>query len=68
MKDVGEALDGLEGKEEIETIVNYLIDLLTRCGYMLDRQINAVEEKHTREGGYRENLLQKRLAYKRSQS
>jgi len=51
-------------KEEIEIIVNYLVDVLTRCGYLLDKQINAVEEKHRTEGGYRENLLKKRLIYK----
>jgi len=51
-------------KEEIEIIVNYVIDVLTRCGYLLDKQINAVEEKHRTEGGYRENLLKKRLDYK----
>ncbi len=56
---------GLEGKEGLETTVNYLIDLLIRCGYLLDRQMNALEEKHTREGGYNENLLIKRLDYKR---
>lgn len=52
-------------KLEIEIIVNYLIDLLTRNGYLLDKQINAVEEKHKTEGGYNENLLKKRLEYKR---
>jgi len=51
-------------KEEIEIIVNYVIDVLTRCGYLLDKQINAVEEKHRTEGGYRENLLKKWLDYK----
>ena len=56
----------VEGKDGIEAVVNYLIDLLTRSGYLLDRQINAVEEKHQREGGYNENLLKKRLEYKRS--
>jgi len=60
-----EVLGGLEGKEGIEAIVNYLIDLLTRSGYLLDRQMNAVEEKHRREGGYNENLFKKRLDYKR---
>lgn len=64
---VAEALEGLEGKEELEAVVNYLVDLLTRSGYLLDRQINAVEEKHQREGGYSENLLKKRLAYKKLQ-
>lgn len=41
-------------------MVNYLIDLLTRSGYLLDKQINAIEDKHQREGGYNENLLKKR--------
>lgn len=62
---VTDVLGGLEGKEGIEGVVNYLVDLLTRSGYLLDRQMNAIEEKHKREGGYRENLLKKRLEYKR---
>ena len=53
-------------KEGIEAVVNYLIDLLTRSGYLLDKQINAVEEKHQKEGGYREKLLRKRLEYRKS--
>ncbi|MDP2637085.1 MAG: four helix bundle protein [bacterium] len=55
---------GLEGKEGLEAVVNYLVDLLVRSGYLLDRQINAVEERHRREGGYNEKLLRKRLEYK----
>jgi four helix bundle suffix protein len=65
-KKVQEVLGGLEGQEGIEATVNYLIDLLTRSGFLLDCQINAVEEKHQREGGYKENLLKRRLAYRRS--
>lgn len=61
---VKEELGGLEGKHLIEAVVNYLIDVLIRCGYMLDKQINTIEEKHLREGGYRENLLRKRIEYK----
>lgn len=34
-------------------------------GNLLDKQMNAVESKHEREGGYNEKLLQKRLAYKK---
>lgn len=63
-KSVCQILGGLGGKEAIEAVVNYLIDLLTRSGYLLDKQINAVEEKHQREGGYNEKLLRKRLEYK----
>lgn len=66
MKAVLEEVGGLEGREGTEVIANYIIDLLTRSGYLLDRQINAVEEKHRREGGYSENLLRKRLEYKSS--
>ena len=57
-------LGGLEGREGLEAIVNCLIDLLTRSGYLLDQQIRAVEQKHEHEGGYRENLLKKRLSYR----
>lgn len=63
---ISEVLGGLEGKEGIEATVNYLIDLLLRGGFLLDRQIDAIEEKHRLEGGYTENLLRKRLDYKRS--
>lgn len=58
------ATRGKEGKEGLDAVVNYLVDLLARSGYLLDKQINAVEEKHKTEGGYNENLLRKRLAYK----
>lgn len=54
-------------REETEIIANYLVDLISRANYLLDRQINAVEEKHRREGGYNENLLKKRLAFRKSQ-
>lgn len=57
-----------EGQEEAEIIVNYIIDVLTRAGYLLDRQINAVEKKHETEGGYNENLLKKRLVYRSKSS
>lgn len=60
----GKEKEGLEGKEELEIVVNYEIDLLIRCGYLLDKQINAVELKHKTEGGYKENLLKKRLDYR----
>jgi len=65
---VSEVLGGLEGKEGTEAIVNYLVDLLTRSGYLLDRQMNALEEKHTKEGGYNENLLKRRLDYRKSRT
>ena len=53
-------------KDQTEIIVNYLIDLGIRCGYLLDRQINAVEDKHKKEGGYNEKLLKRRLEHRRT--
>lgn len=52
-----------EELEGIDSVVNYLVDLLVRSGYFLDKTIRAVEEKHEKEGGYSENLLKKRLEY-----
>lgn len=66
VRNLCEVLGGLDGKEGLEAVINYMIDLLTRSGYLLDRQMNAVEEKHAREGGYNEKLLKKRLDYKKS--
>ena len=63
---VCEVLGRLEGKERLEVVLNYLIDLLIRSGYLLDKQMNTLEEKHTKEGGYNENLLKRRLDYRRS--
>lgn len=42
--------------------------ILTFCrmeGYLLSQHIKSLEEKHSREGGFRENLLKKRLDYRR---
>jgi S23 ribosomal protein. len=63
---VCEVLGGLEGREATEAVVNYLIDLLIRSGYLLDKQMNSLEEKHAKEGGYNENLLKRRIEYKRT--
>ncbi|TSC87634.1 MAG: Uncharacterized protein G01um101416_399 [Microgenomates group bacterium Gr01-1014_16] len=56
----------LPSRLSTEVVANYMIDLLLRGGYLLDRQINAVEEKHRLSGGYNENLLRRRLEYRRS--
>jgi len=42
--------------------------LLTFCqmeGYLLKRHVESLKEKHQTEGGFRENLLKKRLEYKK---
>lgn len=41
--------------------VNYLLNLINLTTYLLKRQINSLEEKFVREGGYTENLFKRRL-------
>lgn len=55
-----------EGKDGLGEIVNYELDLLIRCGYLMDQQIRAVEELHRTQGGYNENLMKKRLEYRKT--
>jgi four helix bundle suffix protein len=45
--------------------VNYMVNLVRRTTYLLDRQTAALERKFVTEGGYTEKLFQKRLAYRR---
>ncbi len=44
---------------------NLMIMLCTRTAYLLDKQIESLKQKFIKEGGFRENLFQKRLAYKK---
>lgn len=53
-----------EGRDGLEEIVNYELDLLIRCSYLMDQQIRAVEELHKTQGGYTENLMKTRLDYR----
>lgn len=53
------ALGGKEGREGLEIIINYLIDLLTRGGYLLDKQINAVEENTKEKVDIMKNFFEK---------
>lgn len=48
--------------------VNLLVDLIKQAGYFQDRLIASLKEKHMREGGFSENLLKKRLEYKKKNS
>lgn len=41
--------------------VNFMIDLITRTNYLVDKQKRSLEEKFIKEGGYSENLFKKRL-------
>lgn len=44
-----------------EQAANMMICLIHQTNYLLDRQINSLEEKFVNEGGYTENLFKKRL-------
>lgn len=46
--------------------VNLMITLVNQANYLIDKLIKSLEEKHTKEGGFSENLLKKRLDYRRS--
>ena len=48
-----------------EPALSYLINLIRRTTYLLDRQIAALEKKFEEEGGFTENLYKKRVAFRR---
>lgn len=47
-----------------DVAVNLMITLIHQANYLTDKLIKSLEEKHSREGGYSENLLKKRLEYR----
>lgn len=50
-----------------ELASNLMVMLCQRTTYLLDKQIEALKQKFIKEGGFRENLFQKRLQYKKKQ-
>lgn len=48
-----------------ELSINLMIDLLKTACFLQDRLIASLTEKHVREGGFSENLLKKRLDYRK---
>jgi len=44
--------------------LNYVANLIRRTNYLLDRQIQSLEEKFIKEGGFTENLFRKRLKFR----
>ena len=44
--------------------VNLLITLINQANYLLDRLITSLKEKHMKEGGFSEKLLQARKKYR----
>ncbi len=52
----------LPNQPEIAT--NLMITLTHQANYLIDKLITSLEAKHTREGGFSEKLLKKRLEYR----
>lgn len=50
----------------LEIVVNLMITLINQANYLIDKLILALEKKHATEGGFSENLLKKRLKYRKS--
>lgn len=51
--------------QDQELAANLLVMLCQRTTYLLEKQIASLKDKFIKEGGFRENLFQKRLAYKK---
>jgi len=47
-----------------EKAVNLMITLVNQANYLQDRLIKSLVEKHTKEGGFTENLYKKRVEYR----
>lgn len=65
---IGRQLPSLPSKpylpSDLEESLNLMIDLITKTGYLLDRQIASLEQKFIKEGGYTENLAKKRREFR----
>jgi len=50
-----------------ETAANAMVCLINQTNQLLDQKLRWIEEKFVKEGGFRENLLKKRLEYRRQE-
>lgn len=46
--------------------INLMITLINQANYLTDKLIKSLEEKHAKEGGFSENLLKRRLEYRKN--
>lgn len=46
---------------------NLMVMFCQRTTYLLDKQVESLKQKFIKEGGFRENLFQKRLEYRKKQ-
>jgi len=50
-----------------ETAANAMVTLINQTNRLLDQKLRWLEEEFVKKGGFRENLLKKRLAYRNRQ-
>lgn len=50
---------------EPESFANLMVTLCAKEGYLMDHFLVGIQNRFVREGGFRENLLKKRLAYRK---
>lgn len=50
--------------EDPESFANLMVTLCTKQGFLLDRFLQAIQDKFIREGGFRENLFKKRSEFR----
>ena len=53
--------------QDLTKTVNLLITLIQQANYLIDKLIVSLKEKHTKQGGFNESLLKKRLEYRKNQ-
>lgn len=51
----------------VEEFCNFMITLISQNTYLLDKQIQALIDKHTKEGGFTEKLYQRRIKFRKLQ-
>lgn len=47
---------------------NFILTLCRMEGYLLTQHVRSLQDKHAKEGGFRENLLKQRLSYRISKN
>lgn len=50
--------------DDLTNVVNLMITLVNQATYLQRKLMESLEQKFIKEGGFRENLLKKRLAYR----
>ena len=52
--------------DDAESFANLMLTLCIKEGFLLDRFLDGIKNQFIEKGGFRENLLKKRLEFKRN--